>query len=143
MFFRNKKIVLQETVGEYLKKVRQAQEVSLFDIASEIKISFKYLQAIEQGQYNLIPGEVYLKNFIKAYGLYLHLNTKELLKRYDREKHILKNLTLKKREVPLERTLTEFLLSPKFIRLGVISLVFLLLFTYVGWELYSSVKTDL
>lgn len=141
MFFRHKPIVLQETIGEYLRKVRQAQSMSLFDISQEVGISVNYLQAIEQGQYLEIPGEVYLKNFIRLYGDYLNLNSQKLIKRYDKEKHILQNIMDHKgKRENSKRSLTEFLLSPKFIRISAVSLIFLFLFTYLGWELYSLFK---
>ncbi|ETJ28943.1 hypothetical protein Q604_UNBC16509G0001, partial [human gut metagenome] len=41
-----------------------------------------YLEAIEDGNYDIIPGQVYVKGFIRNYGNYLDLDGDRLVKVY-------------------------------------------------------------
>ena len=65
--FSTKVISNPLSVGEQLKKARLTTGASLKEIATEVNVSLKYLQALESGDYKLFPGDVYAKNFLKAY----------------------------------------------------------------------------
>lgn len=78
---RNEK-VLMVTIGEVLRKERQRQGLTLKDVETGTNIRQVYLQAIEDGQFKLVPGEVYLKGFIRNYGNFLGIEGSELVKRY-------------------------------------------------------------
>jgi len=72
---------LQE-LGEYLRRIREAKEISLNDIQDITKIRYSYLEAIEAGNLEVIPGEVYQKGFIVSYANALGLNSQEVLQKY-------------------------------------------------------------
>ncbi|MCG0276815.1 MAG: helix-turn-helix domain-containing protein, partial [Thermosediminibacteraceae bacterium] len=56
-------------LGEYLKYTRLSKNISLEEINKETKIRVKYLVAIEEGNFESIPGgEVYIKGFLKNYA---------------------------------------------------------------------------
>lgn len=71
-----------ETVGELLRKEREKKGLSLKDIENAVNIRVLYLDAIEKGDYHIIPGEVYLKGFIRNYANYLDLNGPEIVNQY-------------------------------------------------------------
>jgi len=71
-----------ETVGELLRKEREKKGFSLKDIENAVNIRVLYLDAIEKGDYHVIPGEVYLKGFIRNYANYLDLNGSEIVNLY-------------------------------------------------------------
>jgi len=71
-----------ETVGELLRKEREKKGLSLKDIENAINIRVLYLDAIEKGDYHVIPGEVYLKGFIRNYANYLDFNGSEIVDLY-------------------------------------------------------------
>ena len=71
-----------QTVGDYLKKGREAQNISLSDVAEFTKISKIYLDCLEKGEYKKIPGETYIKGYISSYAECLGINEQEALKLY-------------------------------------------------------------
>ena len=71
-----------KTVGESLREEREKKGLSLKDIETAISIRTLYLNAIEEGNYHLIPGEVYLKGFIRNYANYLGLNGQQMVDSY-------------------------------------------------------------
>jgi len=71
-----------QTVGELLRDERGKKGLSLKDIENAISIRTLYINAIEEGNYNLVPGEVYLKGFIRNYANYLGLNGQEMVDLY-------------------------------------------------------------
>jgi cytoskeletal protein RodZ len=88
MNFISKKIST-ETLGEKFKKAREKKQMDLSKIEEITKIQTQYLIAIENGDYKKIPGEIYLKNFLKIYAKALNLDQKEILKLYQEEQKIL------------------------------------------------------
>lgn len=69
-------------IGEYLRREREKRQISLRKVADETKIPIRYLEAIEQGQVEIIPGEVYLKGFLRSYAQEIGLDGEEVLERY-------------------------------------------------------------
>ena len=69
-------------LGSLLKKAREEKELSIDDIQEETKIRKKYLEAIEENNFEILPGNVYLKVFIKGYAREVGLDYQELLAKY-------------------------------------------------------------
>lgn len=69
-------------IGDILKKEREKQKLSLQDVEQGTSIRAVYLEALENGEYDKLPGEVYAKGFIKNYGNFLELNGEELVKKF-------------------------------------------------------------
>lgn len=70
-------------LGTLLKKARQEKGLSLDDIQEETKIRKKYLEAIEENNFDILPGNVYLKVFIKGYAREVDINYQALLENYE------------------------------------------------------------
>ena len=70
------------SIGEKLKKAREKMGLSFNEIQDAIKIRSKYLEALENDDFDVIPGEAYVRAFIKSYGNHLGLNGDELLEEY-------------------------------------------------------------
>lgn len=60
-------------IGEILKKAREAKGITLEEVAEATKIRRKYLEAIEQDEFQVLPGEVYARGFVTAYLKYLDI----------------------------------------------------------------------
>lgn len=73
-------------LGDILRKERERQNLTVKDIERDTSIRGLYLSAIENGEYDLLPGEVYLKGFIRSYAEYLKLDGAALLQQYYAEK---------------------------------------------------------
>lgn len=80
--FIAKPIVTSQTVGERLAKVRRALGLGLPQVARACTIKVEYLEAIEQGHYGDLPGDLYAREFIKTYARFLSVNPKEAAVEY-------------------------------------------------------------
>jgi len=65
-------------LGELLKEARQSKEVSLEQVEEELRIRKKYLQALEEEDFSIMPPEVYVKGFLRNYAIYLGLDPEEV-----------------------------------------------------------------
>lgn len=70
-------------IGERLKEAREEKNISLEDLQETTKIQKRYLIAIEEGNYNILPGKFYAKAFIKEYASAVGLNAQELLQEFE------------------------------------------------------------
>ena len=71
-----------ETVGQLLRAERQRQALTIKDIEHATSIRALYLTSIEEDNYKVAPGEVYLKGFIRNYANYLGLDGTEFVNMY-------------------------------------------------------------
>ncbi|MCA0988109.1 helix-turn-helix domain-containing protein [Guptibacillus algicola] len=72
-------------LGQRLKSARNDKDLSLDEIQSITKIQKRYLLAIEEGNYELLPGNFYTRAFIKNYAEAVGLHGEELLEEYASE----------------------------------------------------------
>ncbi len=70
------------TLGQYLRGAREAMGIDLRDAAQQTRISATFLSALEEEDFSKLPGEVFVKGFLKSYGRFLHLDESEVMKRY-------------------------------------------------------------
>lgn len=70
------------SVGEILKNTREAKGITIEQVAEATSIRVLYLEAIENEQFQLVPGEVYLKGFIRNYANYIGLNGPAMVEKY-------------------------------------------------------------
>lgn len=96
-------------LGAVLRKTREEKGMTLEDIQNQTKISRRYLEAIEEGDFDLIPGEVYLKGFIVNYANALELDGKGILGEYYQLKEQKENIaaTIAESEPKQERPTPE------------------------------------
>lgn len=73
-------------VGHILRQEREKQNFTVKDVERETSIRALYISSIEEGKYDVLPGEVYLKGFIKTYANFLGLDGAAMLKLYYEEK---------------------------------------------------------
>lgn len=71
-----------ETVGQRLRQVRESKGLTIKDIETETSIRALYIKAIEEDDYAVVPGEVYLKGFIRSYASHLGLDAQSLIEMY-------------------------------------------------------------
>jgi cytoskeleton protein RodZ len=73
-------------LGERLRTARESQGIGLAQAAVETRILQRYLVALEDGDFQHLPGDVYARGFIRNYGAYLGLPVEELIDLYRRER---------------------------------------------------------
>jgi cytoskeleton protein RodZ len=69
-------------IGERLREARTASGVALPEIEQETKIRARYLRALEEEQWDLLPGEAYVRGFLRTYADYLGLDGQALAEEY-------------------------------------------------------------
>ncbi len=70
------------TFGEHLKREREMRGVSLDEIATATRIGTRFLAALENEQWDRLPGGVFNRGFVRAVGRYLGLDEESLLAEY-------------------------------------------------------------
>lgn len=73
------------TVGEILKKKRLEKNLTFEEIEKATRIRAKFLQAIEENNYNYLPPSTFAKGFVRNYGIFLGLDPSRLLAIYRRQ----------------------------------------------------------
>src|SRR4051794_38049668 len=66
------------SVGDTLRRERIKRNHQLEQVSRELKISPRFLQAIEDERFEKLPGGVFAKAFVRQYGRMLGLNEEEL-----------------------------------------------------------------
>lgn len=72
-------------IGVLLRECREHFGEELRAVAQTLKIRHAYLQAIERGHFEALPGPTYAVGFVRAYSDYLGLDTKVVLRRFRTE----------------------------------------------------------
>ncbi|MGB9779735.1 helix-turn-helix domain-containing protein [Caldanaerobacter sp.] len=70
-------------LGEFLKSERLKRGMTLEEIQEITKIRTRYLKAIEDGDFSVMPAMVYAKGFVKSYAEALGLDGNEIVKKYE------------------------------------------------------------
>lgn len=72
-------------VGEQLRRAREAQGLSLAQVAEHTKLRADHLGALERGDFGVFPAPVYVRGTVRTYGRLLHLDLDPLIARLDEE----------------------------------------------------------
>ncbi|MCX8058119.1 MAG: helix-turn-helix domain-containing protein [Spirochaetes bacterium] len=116
------------SVGKILKNKREELQKTLTELANETKISKRYLEAIENDNYEEFPGEAYYLGFLKTYSKSLGLNPDELIELY-------KRLKLIEEPIPMEE-LTKPLTNNKLLNIKYISIIAGILIVILFFSLF-------
>src|SRR5919201_6022768 len=74
---------ISDGVGEFLRRERELRHISLDDVAEHTKISRRYLEAIEESRYDRLPGETFVRGFIRSYAKSVGLDPDDTLLIYN------------------------------------------------------------
>ena len=70
------------SLGATFRREREARGVSLEEIAEETKIGIRLLRAIENEQFDRLPGGIFNKSFVRQYARYLGLDEETAIREY-------------------------------------------------------------
>jgi cytoskeleton protein RodZ len=71
------------TFGERLKRERELREVSLKEVTTATRIGPRFLEALENEEWEKLPGGIFNRGFVRAIARYLGLDEENLLAEYD------------------------------------------------------------
>src|SRR5436305_6100793 len=69
-------------IGPTLRDARIRARIDMSEVETQTKIRAKYLRAIENEEWDLLPGPVYTKSFLRTYGDYLGLDSRMLVEEF-------------------------------------------------------------
>jgi cytoskeleton protein RodZ len=73
---------MDQGVGSILHAARNRREIELSEVESTTRIRLRYLRAIENEEWDVLPGEVYARGFIRTYATFLGLDGERLVSDY-------------------------------------------------------------
>ncbi len=76
--------MIHTELGEQLRRAREAKGLSLEEVEKATAIRKRFLQAMEEGRFDALPGEIQLRGFLRNYASQVGLNGDELLAVYER-----------------------------------------------------------
>ena len=72
-------------IGTTLREARIRARIDMSEVEARTKIRAKYLRAIENEEWDLLPGPVYVKSFLRTYGDFLGVDSRTLVDEYKRQ----------------------------------------------------------
>src|SRR3954465_7312325 len=70
-------------IGETLREARMRRRIDMAEVETATKIRAKYLRALENEEWDLLPGPTFVKTFLRTYADYLELDSKLLVEEYE------------------------------------------------------------
>ncbi|HWW68200.1 MAG TPA: helix-turn-helix domain-containing protein [Solirubrobacterales bacterium] len=75
-------------IGATLRKTRNRRKVGLSEVEAVTKIRLRYLRAMENEEWDVLPGGAYSRGFIRTYASFLGLDGERLADEYRREMEV-------------------------------------------------------
>jgi hypothetical protein len=72
-------------IGSTLREARMRERIDISEVEAQTKIRAKYLRAIENEEWDLLPGPVYVRSFLRTYGDFLGLDSRMLIDEFKRQ----------------------------------------------------------
>lgn len=72
-------------IGDTLREARERQNLSIKDIEKGTSIRALYIESIEKGEFDKLPGNAYTKGFIRSYANFLKLDADACVRQYNEE----------------------------------------------------------
>jgi cytoskeletal protein RodZ len=77
-----------ESVGQFLRRQREARGMSLEEIARATRVPLASMERLEAGQFDELPGEVFVRGFLKSYARAVEIPIDEALARYTASRRV-------------------------------------------------------
>ena len=69
-------------IGDQLRETRMRNRIDITEVEAATKIRAKYLRALENEEWDLLPGQTFVKTFLRTYAEYLGLDARNLVEEY-------------------------------------------------------------
>src|SRR3990170_8053234 len=69
-------------IGDQLRETRMRNRIDITEVEAATKIRAKYLRALENEEWDLLPGPTFVKTFLRSYADYLGLDSRQLVEEY-------------------------------------------------------------
>ncbi len=142
MSFEKKKIQA-ETLSEYLSAIRSGHGLSVETAAGQTGIRLEFLRALEAGEFNALPPDVYVFGFLRQLAELYAVDGLALISQYKKEKAIANQMqrSTAVRKSWAGRHFGKLVITPKVLSITVGSLFVALTLLYIVWQVLSINKT--
>lgn len=135
-------MVLNMLIGERLKERRLEKGLTIDDIQNQTKIQARHIKAIERNDFSLIPGDFYVRAFIREYAQAVGLDVEALIAEHQAELPATVNDDTRD-FTRLKRSRTKATPSEKSPFQMLLPTIFVLLFIFlIGFIIYEFVLTN-
>jgi hypothetical protein len=76
---------MDSPIGNAFREARSRRKIDLSEVEAATRIRTRYLRAIEDEEWDVLPGGVYTRGFIRTYATFLGLDGERLAEDYRRE----------------------------------------------------------
>ena len=80
--------ITMESVGKFLRRHREAQRMSIEEVSRATRVPISSVERIEADQFDELPGEVFVRGFLKSYARSVDLPVDEVLARYTASRRV-------------------------------------------------------
>lgn len=77
-----------ETVGQFLRRHRSAKRMSVEEISRATRVPMSSVERIEADRFDELPGEVFVRGFLKSYAVAVGIEPEEVLARYTASRRV-------------------------------------------------------
>ena len=124
----NKKNINETSCGQELSKRRQKRDLSINDVAREIKIESSVIKKIESDEFHSIGAPVFVKGYLRQYSNLVGADDDLIIKKYN-------ELNPEHDTLPIVNDsatqISKFIVTPKSLILGLFGLILLLILTFL------------
>ncbi|MEI6144509.1 MAG: helix-turn-helix domain-containing protein [Candidatus Berkelbacteria bacterium] len=135
--FKLRKIRTVHTLGEKFRRARKRRGVDLIEAELSTKVRAKYLEALENEDFDLLPNAIYTRGFISTYADYLDLDSKKMINLWEQQTSAAGNEVgddFRSGKAVKERS---FVVTPRIIALCVGAAFCLLAVAYIVFQVIS------
>ena len=125
------------TAGEVLKNKRESLGKDLNAVSVDTKIQKRFLEYIENNQYDKFDSEVFASGFIKIYSKYLGLDVEKLLAIYRRGNLNNGEKKESKKDIIQRKNGLKINISPQIFAIALLVLFFVSVVGYIGYQIYK------
>jgi cytoskeletal protein RodZ len=86
----------RERVGEIIRRERERRQISIEAMAKTLRLNARYIEAIEANNYDRLPGDTYIRVYLRSLSRFLSLDSEEIFQRFFEERGLTGADTLRK-----------------------------------------------
>src|SRR5215475_37860 len=76
------------SVGQHLRSLREAKRMSLAEVSRATRVPVASVERIEADRFDELPGEVFVRGFLRAYARALEVSGDDVLARYTSSRRV-------------------------------------------------------
>jgi cytoskeletal protein RodZ len=77
-----------DSVGQHLRQQREAKAMSIEEVARATRVPMSSVERLESDQFDELPGEVFVRGFMRSYARAVGLDPDDVLARYTASRRV-------------------------------------------------------